>query len=941
MTIELKDTLNLPETTFSMRANLVEREPLRIDHWKKSKLYDRIQNKNKDKQNFTLHDGPPFTNGDVHIGTALNKILKDTILKYKSMRGFQAPFVPGWDCHGLPIEHKVTQELRKTKQDLSIPELRKKCEEFSRGYMKTQRAQFERLGVLADWDNEYRTLDPEYEADIIRTFARFVDKGLVYRSKKPVYWSIPCATALAEAEIEYQDHTSPSIYVKFPLTNSHHPFANEGLKNIYGVIWTTTPWTLPSNLAIAVHPNLDYQLVKANGEGYLVAEQLAQTFISACKLENATLSKTVKGSELENLQTQHPFINRPSPIVLAEYVTTETGTGCVHTAPGHGPDDYLTGLKYGLEIYSPIDDYGRYADDGQIPEKLVKLSVLDKGSGSPANKAVLELLKETNTLLHETTINHSFPHCWRSKTPVIFRAMDQWFVSLDKNDTRKQALEEIQKVKWTPHWGQNRISGAVENRPDWCISRQRSWGVPLPALYDQEGNPLINGDIIRAIADKIEKHGSNLWFEKSSTELLEGISLPKEFEGKTLFKGQDTLDVWIDSGSSHQAVLKRKPMLRWPADLYFEGSDQHRGWFQSSLWTGVIAEDHAPFKQVITHGFVVNEEKKKISKSDKKPQTADAYVNQYGSDIIRLWINSEDYRTDVPISDGILKHIVQTYRSIRNTFRFQLGNLFDFDINKHAVAINELTLVDKWALHQTALLIEQVTDAYDSYEFHRAYQALNKYCTVTLSAIYHDILKDRLYTYAPNDYERRSSQTTIYHIFTTFARLLAPILAFTTEEAFELLHGKEELTEKSIHLEEWPSVDPSWKNQEAFDDVETILKLRNSVNEKLEASRQKKELGQSLDAQVCIAIPQNNSYYSTLKKHQALLPEFFIVSQVSLQNAPESELEVTIKHADGVRCPRSWRWVPHLVQTEGFGEVSERCHKALLEKYPQPKQTQT
>lgn len=939
MSVELKDTLNLPKTAFSMRANLVEREPQRIAHWQKSKLYERIQKKYSGKKKFVLHDGPPFTNGDVHIGTALNKILKDTILKYKSMQGMSAPFVPGWDCHGLPIEHKVTLELRKNKETLSSAELRQRCEQFSRDYSKKQKAQFERLGILADWDHEYRTMDPQYEAEIIRTFAKFVDQELVYRSKKPVYWSIPCATALAEAEIEYKDHTSPSIYVKFPLQSKEHPFANEGVRDIYAVIWTTTPWTLPSNLAVAVHPELDYQVVINGDEGYIVAAKLAETFIKECELKNTRLTKTVKGSTLENIKTGHPFIDRESPFVLADYVTTDAGTGCVHTAPGHGPDDYLTALKYGIEIYCPLDDHGRYIEDGRVPQELVKLSVLHKPNGNAANDAVIKILKEKESLVHLGSIRHSYPHCWRSKTPVIFRAVDQWFVALDKNNTRKKALQAIKEVKWTPHWGENRIAGAVESRPDWCISRQRSWGVPIIAFFDTEGNALLDGNVIRAIADKIEKHGTNLWFEKSAQELLEGIKLPKNFEGKEISKGPDTLDVWIDSGCSHKGVLEKNQDLKKPADLYFEGSDQHRGWFQSSLWTGVVADGRAPYEQVITHGFVVNENMEKISKSDKKPQTADSYVNDYGTDILRLWINSEDYRTDVPISEGILKQIVQTYRSIRNTLRFQLGNLYDFELLKHEVPVEKMTTLDQWAMHHTAILIEQVTQANENYEFHKAYQSLNRFCTVTLSAIYHDILKDRLYTYAPNSFERRSSQTAIYHIFNTFVRLLAPILAFTTEEAYELLHGEDEFTEKSIHLEAWPKVESSWNNKEAFEEVEVLLAVRNFVNEKLEAARQKKELGQSLDAQVSIALGKESPYYSTLQKHQALLPEFFIVSQVTLQTAPQDDIQVVVKPAEGVRCPRSWRWVSKLVSTGEFGEVSERCHQALLEKYPNIKLT--
>lgn len=923
----LKDTLNLPETDFPMRANLVERESIEFKEREINSLYRKILDKNKTKPAFILHDGPPFTNGDVHIGTALNKILKDTILRYKSMRGFRTPFVPGWDCHGLPIEHKVAKELQEKKKESDPLSLRKACAQFSADFIEKQRAQFKRLGILADWEHEYKTMDPKYEAEILRTFAAFVEKGLVYRGKKPVYWSIPCVTALAEAEIEYQEHVSPSIYVKFAVPDAESLGFSFPLSI---VVWTTTPWTLPANLAIAAHPTLKYQEIYYKGETLLVAEELVEKFIKTCKLDDIQRHTIHEGKDLEGLKAQHPFIDRESPVVLADYVTTDMGTGFVHTAPGHGLDDYLTGLNYNLDIYSPLDDRGCYVDDGKIPSQLVGISVLETDGKCPANDEVLKLLKENNALLFQEKYQHQYPFCWRSKTPVIFRAMDQWFIGLDLNDTREKALEAIKTVQWMPEWGEARIRGSVENRPDWCISRQRSWGVPLPVFYSNQGNPLLDASVIKAIALKVEKKGTDFWYKSSPEEILEDVELPIGFEVSTLTKGADTLDVWIDSGSSHQAVLKKNPELQWPADLYLEGSDQHRGWFQSSLWTGVIESDGAPYKKVITHGFVINEDKKKISKSDNKPQTADAYISKYGADIVRLWVNSEDFRSDIPISDGIFQQTVQAYRTIRNTLRFQLGNLYDFDYPINCVPIEAMTLIDKWMLHHTANLIAAVTEAYENFQFHRAYQHLNRFCSVILSATYHDILKDRLYTLAPSSPERRSSQTAIYHVFQVLIRLLAPILTFTADEAFHFLLPNSE----SIHLQDWPVKDSSWINESVVEEVEKIFRVRDSVNEKLEEARQNKVLGQSLDAQILITGDSQDPVFQLLKKYESLLPEFFIVSQVKLNEQPQAKIDVKVKHADGVRCPRSWRWVPKLVYLENFGEISPRCKEALLEKYP-------
>ncbi|MEO0796901.1 MAG: isoleucine--tRNA ligase [Verrucomicrobiota bacterium] len=925
--MELKDTLNLPQTPFPMRGNLVKREPARLEHWESTGLYEKIQTKNASGESFVLHDGPPFTNGDVHIGTALNKILKDSILRYKSMRGYQTPYVAGWDCHGLPIEHKVSKELREKGEDLEPAQLREACAEFSAGFIETQRSQFKRLGVLADWSEEYKTMKPEYEADILRTFACFVEQGLVYRSKKPVYWSIPCETALAEAEIEYQDHVSPSIWVKFEIKG--HQFLHiDG--PLYIVIWTTTPWTLPANLAVAVHPDLEYVEVQHGGETYLVVHQLAENFIENCGLEGATMGNKHPGRSLETLQADHPFIDRKSPVVLADYVTTEAGTGCVHTAPGHGLDDYLTGLKYDLEIYCPLDDHGCYVNDGQVPAELVGVTVLETKGKCPANIEVLKILEEKGALMAKKRYEHQYPHCWRSKTPVVFRAMDQWFVSLDAHHMREKVLEQIDQVQWTPEAGIKRIRGAVESRPDWCISRQRSWGVPIPVFYDEDKNPLLNKDVICALADKVAEHGTNIWFEQSAEELLKGIILPAEFGGKTLKKGGDTLDVWIDSGCSHRAVLQRNEKLQWPADLYLEGSDQHRGWFQSSIWTGVIADGKAPYKSVITHGFIVDEKGEKISKS-KGAMSSDGWVKKFGADIMRLWVASQDYRGDIRLSENHFKLVSNVYRGVRNTLMYQLGNLHDFDPATNSVDVAELTPVDQWALSQTAAYVERVTDALDKFEFHRAYQEIDRFVGVTLSRIYHAILKDRLYTYGPDWKERRSSQTAILAIFKALVKTIAPVLTFTADEAWSFFVSGQEIAEDSIHLQAWPVSDDFAYDATVAGEIDKIINFREElVNLPLEKLREEKVIGSNLDAKVVVSGKTDNELFALLNRFQADLPELFIVSQVTLETKSEGDLEVSAAHADGVRCPRSWRWVPELVSAGDFGEVSPRDREALL-----------
>ena len=953
MAQDLKDTLQLPKTDFPMRANLVQREPSRLAHWEKLDLYAAIQRKNAATgKTFVLHDGPPFTNGDVHIGTALNKTLKDITLRYKSLRGFRTPYVPGWDCHGLPIEQKVMRGLQAENKQVSTAEMRSLCDAFSEGWIATQTKQFKRLGVLADWKNEYKTKAPAYEADIIRTFSSFVGKDLVYRSKKPVYWSIPFETALAEAEIEYKDHVSIAIWVKFNI-----PKLSEGGIPTSIVIWTTTPWTIPANVAVAIHPKLEYSWVHdpKRNEAFIVATDRVQQFTKDVGITEFKVVQTQPGDRLANYPefgfghiARHPLIDRDVPLVLADYVTTETGTGAVHTAPGHGAEDYLTGLRYKLDIYCPVGADGRYLDDGQVPADLVGLSTLETVEDvaakkpSPANLAVLKKLAAAGALLAKAKYVHSYPHCWRSKTPIIFRAVDQWFVRLDGKgpnemlSPRERAMDHIQQaVQWIPAWGESRISGAVESRPDWCISRQRSWGVPIIAFYAADKKPFIDPGVIRAVADKIATKGTNFWYDASPAEILDGVTLPAGWPAPAaLTCGRDTLDVWIDSGSSHAAVLRNhQGATSWPADLYLEGSDQHRGWFQSSLWTSIIAFDAAPYKAVLTHGFIVGEDGKKISKSGsyEKPPTSDNYIAQYGADVIRFWIASQDFTQDITLSDKILNNAAEGYRNLRNTLRYQLSTLWDFNPATDALPYEQLDTLDRWALHQTAKLLAEATAAYDAYEYHRVIQAVSSFCATTLSAVYHDILKDRLYTLGTANPLRRSSQTAIHHIFGVLVKILAPVLTFTADEAWAFATAKTEYAADSIHLQDWPVAPDEWHNRELDHEMAVLFLVRSKVQEAIEPLRASGKIGKSLDSIITISCPSNDMAGGLLEKHRDFLAELFIVSHVTIQEGTNPTFEVSVRHGEelgSTRCPRCWRWVPALESTE-HGETCPRCAEAL------------
>src|SRR5215471_11858516 len=807
--MDYKDTLNLPQTDFPMKADLVTREPERLQKWETNGLYAQIQARRTGAKPYVLHDGPPFANGEVHIGTGSNKVLKDFIIKYKALRGFSAPYIPGWDCHGLPIEFKVSQDMRQKGDTASdAATIRKACEAYARKYIAIQRTQFQRLGVLGDWSNPYLTLNKEYEAAELCLFASIVEQGFVYRGKKPVYWSIPCRTALAEAEVEYKEHVSQSVYVKFPVVGRDKTFV---------LIWTTTPWTLPANLAVAYNKDFQYVTAKVGDENYILFRGLLPVVAEKCGWTHHAETH-FSADELAKLEYRHPFCNRTGKAFAADFVTSDTGTGFVHIAPGHGQDDYNLGRANGLPIYSPVNDDGAFAltsdlpVEQQMPVEMLGKSILEKHGKSDANEAVLHELRVRHALLHQENYHHSYPHCWRSKTPIIFRAMDQWFIKIDHAAFRQRALAEIERVNWVPDWGVNRIKGAVQSRPDWCISRQRTWGVPIPAFYDAQGEPILDARIVRNAAKLIEQHGSNVWFEKNAAELWSLVK-PEGWNGaEAVARSADTLDVWIDSGSSSRSVIAQRREIAgkeksFQCDMYLEGSDQHRGWFQSSLLLSLAGNGAAPFKTVLTHGFMVDADREKISKSKQgayeKPQTAEAYVKKWGADVVRLWVASQDFRNDIVVSEERINKVGETYRAIRNALRYQLSNLYDFVPGQHTVTDDKLTGLDRWILGEYSKLESDVVAAYDKSEFHVVYQKVSQFIAVELSAIYHDVIKDRMYTDPANSPRRRSTQTALHWLATGLCQMLSPILAFTSDEAWELVPGKEGT---SVHSAVWHPV---------------------------------------------------------------------------------------------------------------------------------------
>ena len=938
-----RDTLNLPKTSFSMKANLVQREPQLRKEWAKKNIYAKIREARRGAALYTLHDGPPYANGDIHMGHVINKVLKDFVVKYKTMTGFDAPYVPGWDCHGLPIESKVVAELGDKVREESKLNIRRECMKYASKYVKVQSVQFQELGIFGDFENPYLTFKPQYEAGIMEVFAELVDKGLVYKQLKPIHWSIECETALAEAELEYKDISSPSIFVNFPVAKESigrlielglvtQEQADEG--QVCFMIWTTTPWTLAANLAVAVHPELDYRAISYEKDGsrfvsILVTERLGAV-VAAGGLKEGQYSvseKTVRGSELEGLRYLHPFVeNNPTDkdafmVIGADYVTTEDGTGLVHIAPGHGLEDYLSGQKYKLAVYSPVMDDGRY--DDTVPGWLRGKNVLE------ADGDISENLRQKGLLFAEGEIVHSYPHCWRSKGPVIFRATEQWFISVDRElpgvgkSLRDLALESVKNVKWIPGWGQKRIEGMLESRPDWCISRQRSWGLPIPVFVNSDGQTLMTKESVLAVAKHIAEHGSDSWFTDSPRQILgEDFELPKGFDFDGLEKEENIFDVWFESGCSWYSAAKK---IGWPVpvDLYLEGSDQHRGWFQLSLLPALGAMGQEPYKSVLTHGFTVDENGIKQSKSLGNYVNAQKEVAKYGSDVLRLWVASVNYQEDIRCNDELIGRTQDAYRKIRNTLRYLLGNINDFDPSEEAVAYDNMFEIDKWAMQQLQKLITNVRQAYESFAFHKVFSLIYNFCTIEMSSIYMDVLKDRMYCDTANSLSRRSGQTAMHKILDCLVRILAPILVHTAEETWAAMRFKSQDAE-SVHLAEMPKVEDTidWRSREAM--WEKIMWLRDEVLRVLEALRQEQKIGSNQEA--CVIV------YCADEELTGILKEFgleqfaalCIVSEVKLLKG-SGETTVVAEKSNYQKCQRCWNYWPSVGADGEHPDLCERC----------------
>lgn len=875
----------------------MENEPKRLARWEQDGLYQKIiaRRRAQNAPEFILHDGPPFANGDVHMGTALNKLLKDLVVKSKTMAGYTAPFIPGWDCHGLPIEFKVVKQT----SGLEPAEIRTRCADFAKGFIDIQRASFRRLGVFGDWDNPYLTMNPSYEANILRVFAKLVEAGNVYQSKKPVQWSYGAQTALAEAEVEYQDKESPAIFVPFPL--SSYGSLEPAWNGASIVIWTTTPWTLPANVGLAVHPELTYLVGSFQHqeskriEKLIVVRELISAFETKTGFSLIETFAETKGRNLDGLSAQHPFLDRQSKVILANFVTTETGTGIVHIAPGHGSDDYVAGQQNGLPVLSPVDDEGKFTHEVGVDE-LIGKHVFQ------SNERIIEILSSRNALLGRESYKHSYPHCWRSKTPIIFRAVEQFFISLES--LRGKALHEIDQVEWLPSWGRNRIYGTVEARPDWCISRQRTWGVPLPVFFDADGKAILSADLARKIADIVETEGTNFWFELSDEAIASRLGLPQGVK-----KCRDTLDVWIDSGCSHAAVLDTHSELHSPCDLYLEATDQHRGWFQSSLMLSVGFRDHAPYKTVMTHGFVVDKDKKKLSKSEAekagKPIDAAHFYNKYGADIVRLWVSSVDWQNEVPFGEDLFKQVAEPYRRLRNTLRILLGNLDGFSPNQ-APASPEYTLLDRWILERLHEVVAECRSAYEAYEFRKVFNALNNFCTHDLSAIYIDATKDRMYCDAKSSPRRIASQCAMAEIFQSITKLLAPILAYTADEAWE--HAP--FSQGSIHEQDFPSPNPLFAPSDASTQAKRLFEIKYVIQTAIEAKIQTKAFTRNNEADVELSITAADAHLLDLLNDREFATEFFIIAD--LKTSIGDVLSATAQKTTFELCPRCRKHEPTL-----------------------------
>jgi isoleucyl-tRNA synthetase len=909
-----KDTIQLPQTDFPMRGNLPQREPEFLKMWDENQIYHKMAKRNADKKRYTMPDGPPYANGNLHVGHVLNKVLKDIVIKYKNMSGNSAAFVPGWDCHGLPIELTVTKSLGEKRKEMSDAQIRDLCRKEALKWVGIQKEQFHRLGVLAEWENPYLTLNPGYEAAEVRVFAKALENDVVYQGKKPVYWCYALQTALADAEVEYKDHKSPSIYVKFEVADDGGKF--EGLdKPVYFVIWTTTPWTLPANVAIALNPELDYGLFDS-GDSYLViAEGLKEAVEKECEVELKEVQKH-KGSAFEGMTAQHPFIqDRKSKIILGDHVTLDAGTGCVHTAPGHGTDDYIVGLKYDLPILSPVDEEGKYTKE--VPE-------YEGTHIFKANPLIIEKLVNSGHMLHHSEFTHSYPHCWRSGVPLFFRTTPQWFIGIDqpKYNIRKMAKEAMNEISFYPEWGRKRFEAMIDNRPDWCVSRQRIWGVPIPVLYCKEtGEPLLDSTVMNKIADKME-NGAGLeeYWSTPIEEFTSHLKFDGEFGSKGFKRGTDILDVWFDSGVCHTAVQDAREQLDNPADIYLEGSDQHRGWFNTSLISSIAANGKAPFKALVTHGFVNDEKGQKMSKSKGNVIDPATIIKQNGAEILRLWTAYEDYGSDLKCGKENFARVTETYRRLRNTMRFLLGNMADFDYQKDKVEVEAMPKLDQWALHSLNQLVESCTKHYEEYNFYKVYHALNLFFTVDMSAFYLDILKDRLYTWKKDGVERRASQTVIYEILWSTSRLMAPILSFLAEEVYGFFPGK---TEESVFLTDFPTTNPKWNNPQLAEEMKVVQDVRSLASKQMEEMRAKKEIKSSLEAE--IEITASSTDMKNLKVMESELKEIFIVSNLSLKEG-SGDTVATAKVASGEKCPRCWHISSEITADK---PVCPKCEKAL------------
>ncbi|OEF96060.1 isoleucine--tRNA ligase [Desulfuribacillus alkaliarsenatis] len=910
--------LNLPSTEFPMRGNLPKKEPDIQAWWDEINIYEKIQDAKKGNEKFILHDGPPYANGDIHLGHALNKVLKDIIVKFKSMQGYDAPYVPGWDTHGLPIEHAIIKKEKIDRHSISVIDFRQKCADYALAFIDKQRKQFLRLGVRGDWYNPYITLKPEYEAEQIKVFGEMAKKGYIYKGKKPVYWCSDCETALAEAEIEYKDKSSKSIYVTFKVSDGKGILNND---NSYVVIWTTTPWTIPANMAIAVHPEVEYTLLISNNKQYLVATELVEQLVKTFGLEDFKTEGSWKGHQLEGIVTTHPLYERNSPIILGDHVTIEQGTGCVHTAPGHGLEDYLVGLKYNIDILAPIDHKGHFTEEA---------GPFAGAYYAKGNKLVIEALNEAGALLSIGDIEHQYPHCWRCKGAVIYRATEQWFASID--GFRKQMLEEVKKVQWVPAWGEQRMHNMIAERGDWCISRQRVWGVPIPILYcDTCSKEIINDETIERISNIFRAEGSQAWWIRDAKDFL-ATDHKCDCGGASFRKEEDIMDVWFDSGSSHAAVAATRSELQWPTDLYLEGSDQYRGWFNSSLSTAVATRGQAPYKAVLSHGWVVDGEGRKMSKSLGNGIDPLEVVNKLGADILRLWVSSAEYKADVRISDNILQQMSEVYRKVRNTLRFLLGNLYDFNVKLHRVNVSEMQEIDQYALIRLNRLIEKTTNAYSKYDFHIVFHAIHNFCTIDMSSFYLDILKDRLYTNAPGSHSRRAAQTVIYDVLLSLVKLITPILSHTAEETWKYIP---ETNLISPQLADWPTIDNTILDSSIEEKWDKVIKIREEILKPLEVARAEKVIGHSLGAEVDL-YPTKETYeiLSTVKDLEKVL----IVSKVTLHNeatkAPEGAmdmkgLKVMVTPAKGEKCERCWIVTPDIGVNTEHPTICPSCADAV------------